>query len=434
MENLSHQKIIEELLPQKFGKAGKIWVGVLLVFCAVGLIAYIRQLSKGLEVTAMRDYASWGVYISSFVFFAGISLVGSVLTASLRLINVPWRTPLMRIAEMIAVSAIIFTSLVIIVDMGRPDRIFNLFIHGRVQSPIIWDVVVIITFTLVNIFLLYFLLLPDIQILISMKEKTGKFAHTIYKLLGSFWKNTPEQTKINDKAINILSFTIIIMAFAMPTSWLFATVYRPGWDSTNFGVYFISGAFLSGAGAVLIAMYVFRKFYKLENYITEEHFDRISKLVIVLAVLYLYFNINEYLVPAYKMKKADESYLLGLLSGGYAPLFWISVLMSMIIPIFTLLMNKGRKPFPAFVVGILVVIGSWLKRYVIVIPTLLHPLIPMHDVPESYRQYFPTWEEWAITMGSLAGALLIITLIARYYPIVAIQKTINEIDKHHDKA
>ncbi|HET9486843.1 MAG TPA: polysulfide reductase, partial [Chryseosolibacter sp.] len=111
------EKIYQDLLPQKFGRAGKIWVGLLVVICCVGAIAYYRQLKYGLSVTGMRDYVSWGIYISNFVFFVAISLVGSLISAILQLSQVRWSTPLTRIAEMIAVAAIVFAAIIIIVDM-----------------------------------------------------------------------------------------------------------------------------------------------------------------------------------------------------------------------------------------------------------------------------------------------------------------------------
>jgi molybdopterin-containing oxidoreductase family membrane subunit len=431
VEISARQKIIDDLLPKKFGWRGKIWVAVLTLVCVVGLIAYIRQLSQGLVVTAMRDYASWGIYISNFVFFVAISLVGSLITAVLRLTNVQWSTPLTRIAEIIAVSAITFASIIIVVDMGRPDRFYNLFIHGRLQSPIIWDVVVITTYFFISLLLLYFPLLPDFKIMLKVKQNAGKGLDKLYKFLGSFWKNTPQQIKISHRSVNILSITIIPVAFAIHTvtSWLFATTYRPGWDSTNFGAYFISGAFLVGAGAVLVAMYIFRDAYKLEKYITLSHFDRMGKIVVMLALVYLYFNVNEFLVPAFKMKKTDADHLLGLFTGEYSTVFWFAISTSMFLPILILVNRKGRRPFPAFIAGALVVVGSWFKRYLIVTPTLLHPFLPMRDVPASYRHYFPTWEEWAIAMGSLAGMMLIVTIFARIFPIIPIQETITETEQ-----
>ncbi len=432
MEIAARQKIIDDLLPKKFGAKGRIWAIALVIVCIIGMVAYERQLSKGLIVTDMRDYASWGIYISNFVFFVAISLVGSLITAVLRIVRVNWSTPLTRIAEIIAVSAITFASLIIIVDMGRPERFYNLFIHGRLQSPILWDVIVITTYFFISLLLLYLPMLPDFEIMLKAKKGGGKFLKGLYSFLGSFWKNTPQQIRISKKSVRILSITIIPVAFAIHTvtSWLFATTYRPGWDSTNFGAYFISGAFLVGAGAVLVAMYIFRYMYDLEKYITIYHFDRMGKIVVMLAFVYLYFNINEFLVPAFKMKKTDADHLLGLFRGEYSRVFWFAISTSMFLPILILINRKGRRPVPAFIAGALVVVGSWFKRYLIVTPTLLHPFLPMHDVPESYKHYFPSWEEWAIAMGSLAGMLLIITLFARIFPIIPIQETISEKEEH----
>src|SRR5688572_3350727 len=405
-----------------------IWTGALILICLIGAYAYYRQLRYGLVVTNMGDYVSWGIYISNFVFFVAISLVGSLITAIFRLANVKWATPLTRIAEIIAVSAIVFASLIIIVDMGRPERMLFLFSHGRIQSPIMWDVIVIGTYFFISLLLLYLPLLPDLKILIRFKEKTSKALNKLYRFQGSFWKGTADQFKISKRSITILCIVIIPVAFCIHTvtSWLFATTYRPGWDSTNFGAYFISGAFLVGAGGVVVAMYIFRRVYRLEKYITEKHFEKMGRVVVMLALLYLYFNVNEYLVPAFKMKKPEEAHLTQLFTGEFASLFWFAILIGMIIPVLILLFKRGRRPVPMFIAGMMVVIGAWFKRYLIVTPTLLHPFLPKHDAPERYSHYFPSWQEWAIAMGSLAGALLIITLLARMFPVISIYKTLTD--------
>jgi Ni/Fe-hydrogenase subunit HybB-like protein len=430
---VASEQITNDLMPQKFGKRGLIWTAVLSAICIVGMYAYYRQLTKGLVVTNMGDYVSWGIYISNFVFFVAISLVGSLITAILRLANVHWATPLTRIAEIIAVSAIVFASIIIVVDMGRPERFWHLFVYARIQSPIMWDVIVIGTYFFISLLLLYFPLLPDFKIMIARKNQTPKWMNRMYRFMGSFWKGTIKQFKISDKAINILCITIIPVAFCIHTvtSWLFATTYRPGWDSTNFGAYFISGAFLVGAGGVVVAMYIFRRYYHLEKYITELHFEKMGRIVVLLALLYLYFNINEYLIPAFKMKKPEEAHLRNLFSGEFAVLFWFAITVGMILPILILLFKKGRKPLPMFIAGIMVVVGAWFKRYLIVTPTLMHPFLPMHDAPQRYHYYFPSWEEWAIAMGSLAGALLVITFFARVFPIIPIHETIVEDETAH---
>ena len=154
-----------------------------------------------------------------------------------------------------------------------------------------------------------------------------------------------------------------------------------------------------------------------------------AKLLVLLSLIYLYFNINEYLVPGYKMKTADSEHLHALFTGSYAPLFWSVQIFGMILPIIVLLFRKGRKPLPVFIVSLCVVVGAWFKRFLIVIPTLLHPFIPIQGVPESWHHYVPTWEEWAITSASLAGALFVITLFVRLFPIISIWEMAEEKEK-----
>jgi molybdopterin-containing oxidoreductase family membrane subunit len=425
---LGSEQIKKDLYPRKFGLYGKIWVGVLLLIFISGLVAYIDQLKNGLSITDLTDYATWGIYISNFVFFVAISLVGSLMSAILKLTKVSWRTPLTRISEMIAVAAIIFAGLVIIVDMGRPDRIHHILIYARLQSPITWDVIVISTYLAISLIFLFMPLLPDLAIMRDHFKNIPKWQKKLYNWLAMGWKNTEAQRRILFKSETILAIMIIPVAFAIHTvtSWLFATTVRPGWDSSNFGPYFVSGAFMVGAGGVIAAMYIFRRFYKLENYFTDFHFDKMGKLLVLLSLVYLYFNINEYFVPAYKMKTIETEHIYSMFTGHYAPMFWATQIIGMVIPIIVLLFKKGRKPLPMFIISILVIIGAWFKRYLIVIPTLAHPLIPTHRVPEDWLIYAPTLKEWGITAATLAGALLIITALVRYFPIIPIDETIHE--------
>ena len=421
-------QIIDDLAPRPFGKAGKIWTTILIIITLFGIYSYYTQIRDGLVVTGMRDYAFWGIYISNFVFFVAISLVGSLVTAILRLSGAEWSTPITRIAEIIAVAAIIMAGLTIIIDMGRPDRLFNLFLHGRLQSPIIWDVIVITTYLFISILLLYFPLIPDFALL-KKKNMSPKWMKKLYKILALNWKGNSAQEAIHRKGIFILSIIIIPVAFGIHTvtSWLFATTYRPGWDSTNFGPYFVSGAFVVGAGGVIAAMSILRKFYNLRHYITDDHFRKMGKLLVLLCLIYLYFTLNEYLIPAFKLKKAEEIHMYSLLFGHFAPLFWSVIVLGLILPVCLLLTKWGRKPRPLFVISIFVVVTSWWKRYLIVTPTLLHPSVPIQGVPESWTSYIPTFTEWSITISTLTAALLIITLLVRYLPIVPIQEYIDSV-------
>jgi molybdopterin-containing oxidoreductase family membrane subunit len=423
----SFEELTNDLAPKKFGLYGKIWVAFLVVVILGAMYAYYQQATKGLVITGMRDYVLWGIYISNFVFFVAISLVGSLVTAILRLSGVKWATPLTRISEIIAVAAIIMGGLTIIIDMGRPDRILNLFTHGRLQSPIVWDVIVITTYLVISILLLYFPLLPDLQIL-RRKYKNNKKLSKWYGKFSLNWNGNTTQRKIYKWSIQTLSVLIVPVAFGIHTvtAWLFATTYRPGWDSSNFGPYFIAGAFVAGAGGVISLMYVLRRTHHLKDYITDFHFDQMGKLLVLLILVYLYFNVNEYLVPAYKTTEKEAAHLKELFFGDEALLFWSVIIIGLVIPAVLLLFKKMRKPLPLFIIGLIVVIGAWWKRFIIVTPTLLHPFLPIQGVPESWHHYNPTHLEWLITWGTLAGAMLIVTLLVRFIPIIPIHETAEE--------
>ncbi|MCB0476334.1 MAG: polysulfide reductase NrfD, partial [Flavobacteriaceae bacterium] len=240
----NYDTLLKDLAPQKFGRAGKIWTISLIVIIIAGIVAYIDQIVRGLVVTNMNDYALWGIYISNFVFFVATSFVGTVTVAVLRLTNNAWRTPIVRIAEIIAVAAIIMAGFTIMLDMGRPDRLMNLFIYGRMQSPIIWDVIIIPTYIAISLLLLYFPLIPDLAILKTYFKESKPKLSKWYGKLSLNWTGNVIQKAIHKKSVRIIAFLIIPAGFILQTidAWLFSTLFRIGWDSTNMGGYFISGA------------------------------------------------------------------------------------------------------------------------------------------------------------------------------------------------
>jgi molybdopterin-containing oxidoreductase family membrane subunit len=423
-----YESLINDLAPRKFGKRGTIWTFILLVVIILGLISYIDQVNKGQVVTNMRDYALWGIYISNFVFFVATSFVGSATVAVLRLTNNSWRTPVVRIAEIISLACIIMAGFTIMIDMGRPDRLLYLFIYARLQSPITWDVIIIPTSIILSFLLLYFPLLPDLAILKKHNLKTKPTYSKWYGKLSLNWTGSKVQKAIQSKSIKIIAIMVIPVGILLQTidAWLFSTTYRIGWDSTNMGAYFTSGAFVAGLGALITVVYVIRKVRSLEHYITDYHFDKLAQYLLLTCLVYVYFNINEYLIPIFNAPVEEDIHLNALVYGEYAGLFWFSQIFGLILPILILLFKKGRKPMPLFIVGIMVVLGSWWKRYIIVTPTLLHPFLPIEGVPESWHHYFPSMHEWLITGATLALTLLIITLFVRFLPVIPIQRIAEE--------
>ena len=423
-------KITADLLrPIRLNKAFILWMGVLGVSLIVCLYAYSLQLRDGLGVAGIRDYVSWGMYISNFVFFVATSLIGMLISAVLGLTGVKWASPLARIAEIIALAFAAVAGLVIVSDMGRPDRLLYVIIHGRIQSPIVWDITVVSVYVLISALLLYLPLIPDMKICYDKLDKAPAFQRKIYKVLSLNWNGSIEQQKIMKQTTRALAIFIIPVALAIHTvtSWLFASTSRAGWDSTIFGPYFVTGAFVCGCAAVIIAMYFYRTNYKLKDYITDAHFDNMGKLLVLVSLIYLYFNLNEYMVPGYKMKKFEAIHINELFTGAHAFLFWATQLLGLVIPIILLLFKKLRKPFPMLIIGIFVLVGAWFKRYIIVVPTQEHPYLPIQNVPMNFKVYSPTLIEILITIAPFILVLIIITILSKVIPVIPVHETLEEL-------
>jgi molybdopterin-containing oxidoreductase family membrane subunit len=409
-------------------------MGFLIIGLCVCLYAYTLQLRYGLGVAGIRDYVSWGLYIANFVFFVAVSLIGMLISGVLGLAGFKWITPIGRIAEIIAVAFAAIAGLVIIMDMGRPDRLAYVFLYGRYQSPILWDVTVVTTYFTLSALLLYVTMISDIAWVHKKTDHLPGWVKKTYRIMSLNWTDTPEKNKIIHRCIKILLVLIIPMALAIHTvtSWLFAMTTRAGWDSTLFGPYFVTGAFVSGGSAVVIALYFFRKNYKLQDYITDKHFNNMGKLLVLVMLVYLYFNINEFLVPGYKLKTAEAINLHDLFAGRFALMFWLVQIGGLVMPIILLLFRKMRTPLPMLIVTIAVFIGAWFKRYIIVIPVQEHPYLPIQYVPYNFKVYTPTLVEIGITLSSFFMALIIITLLSKFFPVIPIRETIEERMKGED--
>ncbi len=435
LEQSKKDKVTSDLLASiRLTNSFKAWMAFLSISLIVCLGAYVYQLNEGLVVTGLGDYVSWGMYISTFVFFVATSLIGMLISAVLGLSGQKWAAPLARIAEIIALAFAAVAGLVIITDMGRPDRLLNVFIHGRIQSPIVWDITVVTIYVLISTLFLYIPLIPDLKICSEKINKLHPMAQKAYKLLSLNWNGSHEQEQILKKLTRSIAIFIIPVAFAIHTvtSWLFANTLRVGWDSTIFGPYFITGAFVSGTSAIVIAMYFFRKNYKLEEYLSLDLFDKVGKLLVLVSLVYLYFNINEYLVPAYKMKKYDALHITALFTGAHALMFWSVQFFGLVLPIILLVFNKMRKPLPLLIIASFVFIGGWFKRYIIVVPTMEHPFLPIQNVPLNFKVYTPTLTESLVTLAPFILVLLIITVLSKVIPVISIHETIESLEEKNN--
>ena len=410
---------IREAAQRPMMAPGKTWWLIVLGLSALVLwaaVAYAYQVMNGLGVTGLGQRVTWGFYIANLVFFIGISYGGAMTSAILRLTGAPWRAPLTRMAEATAVAALLVGAAFPIIDLGRPDRFLNVILHGQVGSPVVWDVVAISTYLAASLIFLLLPLIPDAAVCRDARPEGG-LRSRLYRLVSLGWEGRPEQHQVLRRSMTIIAILIIPLAVSVHSvlAWLFGVTVRPGWNSTIFAPYFVVGAMFSGVGAVILVLAAFRKAYHLEAYITQKHFTYLAYILVVLASGYLYFMVSEYLTEGYKMHEGTGKLLELLMLGRLAPFFWLFIFGGLLAPIALIAVPYTRTIPGITLAALAVVLGMWLKRFLIVVPGLAEPLLP-----SSLTIYYPSWVEVAITVGAAAAIPLMLMVFFRFFPVLSI--------------
>jgi molybdopterin-containing oxidoreductase family membrane subunit len=397
-------------------KVGVITLALLAVW---GMACYLYQLKNGLAVTAMNNYFSWGVYIINFVFFIGISMAGTLISAMLRLTGAEWRRPITRMAEGITLFALMIAGPMIIIDMGRPDRMLYVLIYGRVQSPILWDVLSLTTYMTGSLLYLYLPMIPDLAYLRDQGDKFSPWRQRLYRTLALGWQGNAVQHRALERAVAVMAVVIIPVAISIHTvtAWIFGMTLRPGWHSSIIGPDFVVGALYSGIAAVIVAMALFRRFFRLEAHLTPVHFRNLGLMLLVAGIAYLYFTINNFVGSSYVTQSDEHDLLNSIFGGRYSVQFWTMICVGMIVPCIMLALPMTRTITGIVTASVLVNIGMWVMRYVIVVPTLSSPFLPLAKTPPSY---VPTVVEWSITLGGFAAFGLLYILFSKVFPIISI--------------
>ncbi len=414
------------------------WFGIFSAVALWGLYGYIVQLRWGLLVTGMRDQTSWGLYIANFIFFTGMSYGGTLISAILRVTDAGWRHPITRLSEAITVFALCVGGPMVMIDMGRPDRMLYLFTHERIQSVILWDVVAISTYLAGCVLYLYLPMIPDLALL-SERQELAPWRRKLYRRLTFGWTGSAEEKHLLEKTISRMAILMIMLAVSVHTvvSWIFAMTLRPGWNSSNFGAYFVMGAIYSGTAGVVLSMYILLRVLHLEDYIKPIHFRNLGLLLVTFSLLYLYFTINEYLTAAYKIEGPEKLLLHQLFFADYAVLTWSVLAVCIFIPLIMMagvLSLKRLRRFTPSVVALasaLIIIGAWGKRFLIIVPTLSVPYLPKTNtnipfnpnLPFDWLHYRPSWVEWSVTFGGVAVFVLMYMLFTKLFPMVSIWET-----------
>jgi Ni/Fe-hydrogenase subunit HybB-like protein len=423
MSDAASRKLTDDLLRPLLETSWRFYalVAVLGGIVLTGLGTWAYQMYNGFGVTGINNPIFWAFYITNFVFWIGISHAGTLISAILRLVNAGWRRPVTRCAEVITAFALMIGAMFPIIHLGRPWLFFwlmpypsNRMIWPNFRSPLVWDFFAITTYLTGSVLFLVLPMIPDFAL---VRDRAAGSRRAIYGALALGWQGTPKQWHRLEQAMSIMAIAIIPVAVSVHTivSFDFSMAPVPMWHSTMFGPYFVAGAIFSGIAGLIIAMAALRQFLHLEDYLHPVHFQNLGKLLLMMSLLWGYFIFAERLTIWYGNESAEVAVLRITQKGSFAPLYWTMVAVNFVIPVTILSIKKLRTIAGCVIASFGVLVGMWLERFLIVVPSLGHKYLPY-----SWGTYRPRPVEILITISTFAAMSLLYVLFAKFVPIISI--------------
>ena len=384
--------------------------------------AWYLLIMQGLGVTGDNRPIYWGIFLVNVVFWIGISHAGTFISAILRVLKIESRRPFTRAAELMTTFGLVQAGLSVFMHMGRVWLAYWLLpiptertIWPDFHSPLMWDFMAINTYLICSTMYLFLPLLPDLAM---ARDRSTGWRKIFYKILSLGFRGTEGEWKNLKTAMNIFAFAILPVMFSVHTivAWDFAMATRPGWSSTVFGPYFVVGALHSGLAAVVVVLFIISTTMKnMKYFIRPEHFDGIGKLMLMITMTWGYFFFNDYIVEWYGGESISRT-LQKFLETGPLAWMWITMLvLNFVIPLAVLWNRRWRRtPWVMFGLGILINIGMWFERYIIIPDALT-----INRMPFTWRVYIPH-VEIPLTIGTFALFILLYMLASRLIPLVPV--------------
>ena len=423
--DLTQKEINDSILAGILGMP-KWWLGAvvfltLVVFTGLGSFGYM--VNKGIGVTGLNRPVFWGFFMTNFVFWIGISHAGIMISAILRLTQAEWRRPVTRAAEVLTVFSLMAAMHTPLFHVGRPWRDFWVFPYdfGRgvwpnIRSPFVWDPSAVGTYLIASTLFVFVALLPDLAII---RDRTTGLVSKVYGVMCLGWRGTPRQWKMQ-AVVGILLSALVLPVFVSVhsiVSWDFAvTIGVEGWHSTIFAPYFIIGAIHSGVSAVAMIMALMVWLWNWGKIIRPDHFDAIGRLLIVVATTWFFFFFLEWVFALFTLEHPEIVLReLQVFQWPYMFLFIVFLVTGYFIPVpLWLFKNVRRSAKWMFITTVLVNIGMWLERFLIIIPGLARKTPMTFD----WGTYHPSLIEILIVAETFAFVALGLLLFAKVFPLI----------------
>jgi Ni/Fe-hydrogenase subunit HybB-like protein len=400
------------------------WIGFGVTFALVGMlhfaIAYL--LVEGVGIWGVNIPIAWGFAIVNFVWWIGIGHAGTLISAILLLLKQKWRTSINRFAEAMTLFAVACAGLFPLLHMGRPWFFYWLLpypntmeIWPQWRSPLVWDVFAVSTYFLVSLLFWYVGLIPDLATL--RDRSTSRVGRIVYGVLAMGWRGSARHWHRYETAYVLLAAlaTPLVVSVHTVVSFDFAVAILPGWHSTIFPPYFVAGALFSGFAMVLTLAIPIRAVYGLQDFITLRHLENMAKIMLATGIFVTYGYVMEAFMSWYSGNEFEQYTAVNRMFGPYAPVYWMMLACNCLVPHVIWIKRIRTSPLALFIVAILVNVGMWSERFVIVVTSLHRDYLP-----SSWGMYTPTIWDWMTFAGTLGLFLCLLFLFVRFLPMISI--------------
>jgi Ni/Fe-hydrogenase subunit HybB-like protein len=395
-------------------------------------------LVKGVGIWGINIPIGWGFAIVNFVWWIGIGHAGTLISAILLLLRQQWRTSINRFAEAMTLFAVACAGMFPLLHMGRPWLFYWLtpypnpmWLWPQFRSPLVWDVFAVSTYATVSLLFWFVGLVPDLA---TLRDRArNRPAKIIYGMLAMGWRGSAVHWSRYETASILLAglATPLVVSVHTVVSFDFSVAQVAGWHTTIFPPYFVAGAIYSGFAMVMTLAIPIRKFYNLEDFITMRHLGNMAKVMLATGLIVAYGYMMETFMAFYSGNPFDRFLIINRMTGPYAFFYWMLIACNIVIPQIMWLRSVRNNVAILFVISLIVNVGMWLERFVIVVISLHRDFLP-----SSWGMYYPTRWDWATYVGTIGLFLTLLFLFIRFLPVISIyemRSLVEETDEENPK-
>ena len=396
--------------------------GISFLLMNVLLISVGYLVARGIGIWGVNNPVGWGFAIINFVWWVGIGHAGTLISAILLLLRQEWRTSINRFAEAMTLFAVACAGIFPLIHVGRPWVAYWMFpypntmgLWPQFRSPLMWDVFAVSTYATVSALFWFIGLIPDLATLRDRAKHPA--ARMIYGMLAMGWRGSAVHWYRYEMAYLLLAALAapLVISVHSVVSFDFAVSVIPGWHTTIFPPYFVAGAIFSGFAMVMTLSIPIRKFYGLEDFITMRHLDNMAKVMLATGLIVAYGYMMETFTAWYSGSQYEQYMILNRMRGPYAPWYLGLIICNVVIPQVLWSRRVRRSVAWLFIISIIVNIGMWLERFIIVVTSLHRDFLP-----SSWGMYKPTFWDWSTFVGSIGLFLSLLFLFIRFLPMISI--------------